>query len=113
MITNEKIYSVFGITPGPWIQGGCTGRMIQPKDEEGSDYWLADVDIKTNSFLIKSSPEMLVVLVNIVYENDLAFENNTLGRKLFNGANKQAIKAIESADSQNRKWPELLKALEE
>ena len=91
MITPERVYEVFGIKGDP-LNEGINRRFVD---------------------LVEASPEMLVVLVNIVYENDLAFENNTLGRKLFNGANKQAIKAIESSDSQGRSWEELKKELEE
>ena len=89
MITAERVYEVFGIDPELKFLVGdeCTSNVMT---------------------LISIAPEILVALVNIAVEmmpyNHKGFDNK--------GHCERITKAIESADSQNRKWPELLKELE-
>lgn len=44
-------------TPGPWILGGCSGRMVHPLSKKGLDYWIADVDVMANARLIAAAPD--------------------------------------------------------
>lgn len=110
MITAEKIYEVFGITPGPWN----TDKQLYMIESSTLTVCLLDegdgIDnsINADMELVKSSPEMLVALVNIAIEM-IPYKNRRLDDK---GHFDRIVKAIESADSQKRKWPELLKELQ-
>lgn len=44
--------------PGPWILGGCSGRMITTPTGYVGDGFIADVDTKANALLISKAPEM-------------------------------------------------------
>lgn len=44
--------------PGPWITGGCSGRMITTPTGYVGDGFIADVDTKANAMLIAAAPEM-------------------------------------------------------
>jgi len=112
MITPERVYEVFGITPGPWeikIRiDDCFNPIesigkIEPGFDQADDVWL---NISTeDSKLASSVPEMLVALVNIAVEME-PYHNSGFEDK---GLYISAIKIIESADSKNRPWSELLK----
>lgn len=56
-------------TKGPWIMSGISGRMIQSKDKEGTQYFIADVDIIDNARLISCAPEMLDCLIDGMKHN--------------------------------------------
>jgi hypothetical protein len=49
-------------TPGPWILGGCSGRMITTPDGYVGDGFIADVDTTANAHLIASAPTLLAWL---------------------------------------------------
>ena len=124
MITPERVYEVFGITPGPWeindevdfdsFISGDTGKyknvICQPLGTHSAYKTGEYPPWDNNKNLIKASPEMLVTLVNMVIELSDRFSYQG-----FHGDFKlifdDHVKAIESADSQNLKWPELLKEL--
>lgn len=102
MITPEKVCEVFGIT----------SKYIRPESvitvcpiteyEESKSYYHPKSGM---AHVFKSSPKILVALINMV----INYQNKYYGNVNLNNS----IKAIESADSKNRKWSELLKALEE
>ncbi|MDI9276216.1 hypothetical protein QMZ65_03220 [Pantoea sp. EABMAA-21] len=48
--------------PGPWILGGCSGRMITTPDGYVGDGFIADVDTLANARLIAAAPELLEAL---------------------------------------------------
>lgn len=90
MISAERIYKVFGITPGPWE---------------------IDSTRSANTTLISTSPQMLVALVNMLDKLISALE--LLDFKVENDTETMnAIKAIKSSDSKNRTWEELYKELQ-
>lgn len=95
MITPERVYEVFGID----------------KEEMNSIiFWCSRNYGKEESALIKYSPEMLVALVHTA---DMFSRTIISPSYRETESGKLVITAIESADSKNRKWPEILKALEE
>lgn len=53
-------------TPGPWITGGCSGRMITTPSGYVGDGFIADADTLANARLIAAAPEMLFALQEIV-----------------------------------------------
>lgn len=118
MISAERVYEVFGITPGPWETGNPlkneSNLMIYCDDSTGqrisdctNHLTFHPIKMKeANAQLVATSPEMLVALVNILVHFD------TMGWGYTDEGYNNLIKAIESVDSQNRKWPELIKALE-
>ena len=113
MITAERVYEVFGITPGPWETGNPlkneSNLMIYCDDSTGqriadctNNLTFHSIKMKeANAQLTASSPEMLVALVKQEYSHSKC-----------NAESEEIIKIIESADKQKRKWPELLKELE-
>ena len=115
MITPERVYEVFGITPGPWwSEGEYLAAMVEGKRPNGEVIGRMSPSIqrlftmKQNSINAKcatASPQMLVALVNVLERNNREFI-------LDHGTQFMIVKAIESADSKGRKWPEILKALE-
>lgn len=52
--------------PGPWILGGCSGRMITTPDGYVGDGFIADVDTLANARLIAAAPELLEALQEVV-----------------------------------------------
>ena len=52
-------------TAGPWITGGCSGRMVKPVAFYGGDGFLADVDTKENSEMIVSARNALPALLKV------------------------------------------------
>ena len=52
--------------PGPWILGGCSGRMITTKDGYVGNGFIADVDTLANARLIAAAPELLEALQKMV-----------------------------------------------
>ena len=130
MITAERVYEVFGITPGNWKIVNGKSQYYPDKervetvrsDDYNSDMMacykgniIADFtkahgerahafeEAKNNACLLKASPEMLVTFVNTVIELD--------DRSYYINSYNLLVKAIESADNRGRKWPELLKEL--
>ena len=122
MITAERVYEVFGITPGPWwSEGEYLAAMVEGKRPNGEIIGRMSPSIH-NLFTTKqnarnakcsaSSPEMLVALVNEVISLDCEdILKDIITDIEISEEEKMMIKAIESADSQKRKWPELLKEL--
>jgi hypothetical protein len=49
-------------TPGPWILGGGSGRMVTTPSGYVGDGFIADVDTLANACLIVVAPEMLAAL---------------------------------------------------
>lgn len=47
--------------PGPWILGGCSGRMIATPSGYVGDGFIADVDTLENARLIAAAPELLSI----------------------------------------------------
>ena len=112
MITPERVYEVFGIDGN--LEEGNNGTLFIPHRIAVDDWdFELVIDGVNPRFkpLFKSSPEMLVVLVNIIYN----FEKfcHIVNERNYETDYTRAIKAIESADSQNRSWVELKKELEE
>lgn len=120
MITAERVYEVFGITPGPWwSEGEYIATMVEGKRPNGEVMGRMSPSIH-NLFTLKqnaknakcaaASPEMLVALVNTVMQIEWAAEvQGAIGH--IEDVYLMMIKAIESADSKKREWPELLKEL--
>ena len=54
--------------PGPWILGGCSGRMITTKDGYVGNGFIADVDTLANARLIAAAPELLEALQETIHE---------------------------------------------
>lgn len=48
--------------PGPWVLGGCSGRMITTPSGYVGDGFIADVDTLANARLISAAPELLEAL---------------------------------------------------
>lgn len=57
-------------TPGPWILGGCSGRMITTPSGYRGDGFIADVDTKANAQLIAAAPDMLEALKQVAEHED-------------------------------------------
>lgn len=55
-----------GHTPGPWILGGASGRMITTPSGYVGDGFIADVDTIANARLIAAAPELLSIAKEIV-----------------------------------------------
>jgi hypothetical protein len=55
--------------PGPWILGGCSGRMITTQTGYTGDGFIADVDTLANARLIAAAPDMLDVLTAIEWRD--------------------------------------------
>jgi hypothetical protein len=74
-------------TKGPWELGGCSGRMIKPKNEQNYGF-IADVDTKDNAKLIAAAPELLEALE--IYLNagskDQRKEASIIAKKAINKA---------------------------
>ncbi len=68
-----SIIEKLGITKSTWIQCGCSGRMIQPKEKEGTNYYIADVDTMDNSRLIAAAPEMLEAMIVALNDYNKSF----------------------------------------
>lgn len=45
-------------TPGPWILGGCSGRMVRPDAFYGGDGFISDVDTIANARLVAAAPNL-------------------------------------------------------
>ena len=97
MITPERVYKVFGFDR----------LALEVVSEDISNLYQFQI-----LSLIKSSPEMFVALINCVMEIEFRY-TITGGFGTFGANYTQMVKAIESADSQNRSWVELKKELEE
>ena len=110
MITAEKVYEVFGITPGPW-ENRVTGEFNNICNPSYSNWFIAEDIQDRNINILLASPEMLVTQINLVIGVN-GLPPSTAIQGVLTDEWNQAVKAIESADSQNRKWPELLKELE-
>lgn len=54
-------------TPGPWILGGCSGRMITTPNGYVGDGFIADVDTLANAYLIASAPVLLETLEKLLF----------------------------------------------
>ena len=88
MIPSERVYEVFGITDDTWWEE----LSVRPK-------YIRALPV------IKASPEMLVALVNVLIDYKTNLPSCYMKEEMY----LQWIKAIESADSKNRKWSEILK----
>ncbi len=119
MITPERVYEVFEITPGPW-NTGCIYQPLPERKEtrqqildNNGKYCIEDVKAK-NANLIKASPKMLVALIEStlsIIKYGEQFTDPRFNKFLIDIEHN--IKVIESADSRGRRWHELLEALEE
>lgn len=58
--------------PGPWVLGGCSGRMITTPDGYVGDGFIADVDTLANARLIAAAPELLEALLRVRAQFDQA-----------------------------------------
>lgn len=109
MITPERVYEVFNLGH-KWktVTLNRNQLLIQSNEEQICDCGHSN-NIRSLQLarVLKSFPEMLVALVNIAIEME-PYHNRKLEDK---GLYILAIKAIESADSKDREWPELLKEL--
>ncbi|EPN6131736.1 TPA: hypothetical protein I4D22_15970 [Enterobacter asburiae] len=45
--------------PGPWVLGGCSGRMITTPSGYVGNGFIADVDTLANAKLIAAAPDLL------------------------------------------------------
>lgn len=52
--------------PGPWVLGGCSGRMITTPNGYVGDGFIADVDTLANAKLIAAAPELLEALQDML-----------------------------------------------
>ncbi len=111
-ITPEKIYEVFGITPGPWEykyewkdegdwrQRGYYSGRIQIC---GDPLYPGDNNFYANGCLFTQSPTMLVALVRIQLFAESEY-NTEVSETYYKSI-------IEAADHKKRPWPELKKEL--
>jgi len=116
MITAERIYAVFGITHGPWeielsyLSIVNKNLKIEICNFETGD--AGDEELKGDMALIAAAPIMLVALINEVISLDCEdILKDMIINMEISEEEKMMISVIESADSKNRKWPELLKEL--
>ena len=98
MITEKKVCEVFGIRTEPL------------------EYKRNPRETAADGYLYAASPKILVALINMVipmYQMYDPVHSKYVGdyHEEFNKNYAMQIEAIESADSQGRKWPELLKEL--
>ena len=105
MITPERVYEVFGITPGPWditvtVNGFPDGPFLSFNKNNNDTS-----KTKTNWLAANGFPEMLVALVHELEQlwHD-GVEDET-------GNYIPMVKAVESADSKDRPWSKILKEL--
>jgi hypothetical protein len=52
-------------TPGPWVLGGCSGRMITTPNGYVGDGFIGDADTLANAKLMVASPELYQALVGL------------------------------------------------
>ena len=105
MITAKRVYEVFGITQDYHrVPGDNIIRHGIKYSDIKHHYNLNEMNI------IDASPELLVALVSTVMQIEWAAEvQGSIGH--IEDVYLMMIKAIESADSKNRPWSELLKEL--
>lgn len=112
MISAERVYEVFGITPGPWKHSYYDGwDCVIPQHTTIKICNLVENN-PANADVISSSPEMLVSAVHMLEQIEWASDVRG-GIGYMTECYNEMFKTIESADSQNRPWKELLKELKD
>ncbi len=113
MITPEKIYEVFGITPGPWVaEHTYMSAMVKGRRPNGEvigkmhpsiNGLFTDTQNAINTLCAAAAPTMLVALVRIQLFAESEY-NTEVSETYYKSI-------IEAADHKKRSWPELKKEL--